>query len=127
LARNESYFDDAIKIVRQKLYGLPRKAMKSHGKSGKEWDLQIFKARLSKPVDKALFAEKWKERCGAIDMRFHFKGADLTATHPRTRMLWDPGKDPETEGFFKVLQVVVRDVASDCTILDCEEVTNVNS
>ena len=127
LARNESYFDDAIQIVRQKLYGLPRKALKSRAKSGKEWELQVFKARLSKPVDKALFAEKWKERCGAIDMKFHFKGADLTATHPRTRMLWDPGKDPETEGFFKVLQVVVRDVASDCTILDCEEVTNVNS
>jgi DNA processing protein len=124
LARNESYFDDAIKIVRQKLYGLPRKAIKSQAKTGREWDLQIFKARLSRPVDKALFAEKWRERCGA---RFHFKGADLTATHPRARMLWDPRKDPETDGFFEVLQVVVRDVASDCTILDCEEVTNVNS
>lgn len=127
LTRNESYFDDAIKIVRQELYGLPRKAMKPQTKSGREWDLQIFKARLSKPLDKALFAEKWKERCGAIDMRFRFKGADLTATHPRSRLLWDPGKDPQGEGFFKVLQMVVREVASDCRILDCEEVTNVNS
>jgi DNA processing protein len=126
-AKDESSFDHAVKIVRQKLYGLSRKGSKPRGKSEKEWDLQVFKARLSKPVNKTLFAEKWKERCGAVDMIFRFKGADLTATQPRPRMLWDPGNDLHGTPFFEVLQVVVRDVASDCTILDCEEVTNINS
>ncbi len=127
LARNESYFDEAIKVVRQSLYGQYRVRLKSHGTPAKRLDVQVFKARLSKPIDKGLFAEKWKERCGGTGTRFRFKGTDLTVTQPLARTLWDADRDSEGVGFFDVLQSAVHDVARDCAILDCEEVTNVNS
>jgi DNA processing protein len=127
LAGNESYFDEAVKVVRQKLFGVGRKKMRSQVKSAKEWDSQVFKARLSRPIDKAMFAEKWKERSGGMDMRFRIQGTDLTATDVRTRTLWDANRDAGSEVFFNVLQVVLQEIARDCAILDCEEVTNVNS
>lgn len=125
LANSPSGFDEAVNLLRKRFYGRSQKAAKTHLTLTREPDIQVFKARLSKPVDQALFAEKWKERSGGIDMRFRFNGTDLTATHTHT--LWNPSREPGSGGFFNVLQMVVHDVAHDCTILDCEEITNVNA
>jgi DNA processing protein len=125
LANSASSFDEAISLLRRKFYGISKKTGKAHPKLTREPDMQIFKARLSKLVDETLFAEKWKERSGGIDVRFRFNGTDLTATHVHT--LWNPSREPGNGGFFNVLQIVLHDIARDCTILDCEEITNVNA
>ena len=89
-----------------------------------ELAMQTFKARLSRAIDEGAFREKWKERSGGFPMEFRFNGTELTALNSRTR--WDKGKDPGSGGFCNVLQMAVHDVARDCTVIDCEEVSQVN-
>lgn len=125
LARSQSEFDEAIDVLRQKLYGRRRRSAKPELKLKADLDKQIFKARLSKPIDQALFTEKWREHFGGADVRFRIKGTDLTAT--QTRTLWDSSTSPDCGAFFNVLQNVLHDIARDCTVLDCEEITNVNA
>ena len=125
LTHNQSDFDEVVNVLRNKLYGGNRKTSKSDLKSTEELDKHIFKARLSKPIDQVLFAEKWRERSGGTDVKFRFDGTDLTAT--QTRTLWDTFTSPHNGRFFDVLQTVLQDVARDCMVLDCEEITNVNA
>ena len=125
LSDNQETFDAAIGIIRKKLYGPRRSTPKPGLKPVEDSNVQIFKARLSKPIDQTVFTQKWRERSGGIEVRFRIKGTDLTAIHTRT--LWDPSSSPGSEGFFNVLQMALHDVARDCTVVDCEEVTNVNA
>ncbi|MGA8492054.1 MAG: hypothetical protein WB711_16630 [Terriglobales bacterium] len=89
-----------------------------------ELAMQTFKARLSKTIDAGAFREKWKERSGGFPVEFRIDGAELTAVNSGTR--WDKSKEPGSGGFCNVLQMAVHDVARDCTVIDCEEVSQVN-
>lgn len=89
-----------------------------------EPNLQMFKARLSRSIDEHLFRDKWDQRSGGVPVEFRFYGTELTAIHRGIR--WDKSKEPGSGGFCNVLQMAVHDVARDCDVLDCEEVTQVN-
>jgi|ERR1019366_5249670 DNA processing protein len=125
LSKSKSSFETAISKVRKRLYGGRGRIRKGDFGSDEDSNMQVFKARLSRPIDETLFAEKWRQRSGGIDVRFRIKGTDLTAIHTRT--LWDSSSRPGSGGFFNVLQMTLHDVAQDCSIVDCEEITSVNS
>ena len=89
-----------------------------------ELAMQTFKARLSKAIDEGVFGNRWSERSEGFPVEFRFNGTELTALNSGTR--WDKGKEPGSGGFCNVLQMAVHDVARDCTVIDCEEVSQVN-
>lgn len=89
-----------------------------------EFAMQTFKAKLSKTIDETTFREKWSERSGGFPVEFRFNGTELTAVNEGTR--WDKSGEPGSGGFCNVLQMTVHDVARDCEVIDCEEVSQVN-
>lgn len=84
--------------------------------------MQTFKARLSRSIDEAAFRERWRDRSEGFPVEFRFSGTELTAIN--NGPYWDKSKEPGS--FCNVLQMAVHDVARDCKVIDCEEVSQVN-